>query len=275
MGIYILTEIETPLYDYCSSYEAMSEEIHEGIAEGFNEGLREGIKQGFIAGIKECRASGFSNIDVKGMEEILENSFKTASEKTIQITFRQVVGKEYRKNVSPSFKKKMEEACNKAVEEIKNSDCELEKASALKLMYRMDVSIEKIRECIGNVCGSVKEQFSTNIVFESLFDSMQDEFKKGLDKNLEACEDRVCKAIDIKIDNKNRVDASIEKLKDYIGNACGGIKKTLPADVIFKNFFDCLQDEFNKDLNENLKTCEKRICKTIDGKTKDKKVDHE
>lgn len=253
----------------------MTEEIQEGIAEGFNEGLREGIKQGFIDGIKECRDLGFSNIDVKSMEEVLENSFKIVSDKTIQITFRQVVGKEYRENVSPSFKKKMEEACNKAVEGINNSDCEMGEAAALKLMYRVDVSIEKIRECIGNACGTVKEQFSTNTVFESLFDCMQDEFKKGLDKNLEACEKSAYKAIDSKIDNKNRVDASIEKLKDCIGSACSGIKKNIPADVIFTNFFDCLQDEFNKDLNENLKACEKRICKTIDGKTEDKKADHE
>ena len=275
MWDYSLTEIETPLNDYCSSYEAMVEEIQEGIAEGFNEGLIGGIKQGFIAGIKECRTSGFDNIDVKGMVEILENSFETASEKTIQITYRQVVGNEYREKIGPSFKKKMEEACDKAVERIKNSDCELEEASELKLMYRVDISIEKIRECIGSACGSMKKQFSTNMAFYRFFDCIQDEFKKGLDKSLEACEGRACKAIDSKTDNKNRVDESIEKFKDCIGNACSGIKKTLPADVIFTNFFDCLQDEFNKDLNEKLKACEKRICKTIDDKTGDKKADHE
>lgn len=76
-----MTEIETPLYDYCSSYEDMTEEIQEGIAEGFNEGLREGIKQGFIDGIKECRDLGFSNIDVKSMEEVLETPSKSSPTK--------------------------------------------------------------------------------------------------------------------------------------------------------------------------------------------------
>jgi len=41
---YILTEIEVPLDNYCSSYETMAKEIQEGMDEGFNEGLREGIK---------------------------------------------------------------------------------------------------------------------------------------------------------------------------------------------------------------------------------------
>ena len=185
----------------------MSEEIHEGIDEGFNEGLKEGIKQGFVDGIKECRATGFDNIDVKSTEEILKIAFKIASDEAIDITVRQTVSNEYREKIGPSFKKKMEEACSKAVEEIKNDDIELDEVSASKL--------------------------------------------------------------------KNRVDAAVERVRDSIGSACGGVKKNLPKDIIFKVFFGSLQDEFNRDLDENLEACKKRICKEIDSKTANKKVDHE
>jgi hypothetical protein len=53
------------------------------------------------------------------------------------------------------------------------------------------------------------------------------------------------------------------------------VKKKLPIDVIFRIFFDTLQEEFNRDLDENLEACEKRICKEIDDKIVCRKADHE
>lgn len=67
---------------------------------------------------------------------------------------------------------------------------------------------------------------------------------------------------------KSCVNTSVKKIKECIGNACGDIRKSFPADLIFGTFFDCLQDEFNRDLEENLEACEKRICKEIDSKIK-------
>ncbi|MGB9927635.1 MAG: hypothetical protein ACPK85_04450 [Methanosarcina sp.] len=105
-------------------------------------------------------------------------------------------------------------------------------------------------------------------------------FKKKME---EACSKAVeeIKNADFELDEvsasklKNRVDASVERVRECIGSACGGVKKNLPKDMIFKIFFGSLQDEFNRDLDENLKACRMRICKEIDSKITSKKVDHE
>jgi hypothetical protein len=62
------------------------------------------------------------------------------------------------------------------------------------------------------------------------------------------------------------VNASDEKITEYIGNVCEGVRKNLPTDVIFSMFFNCLQDEFNRDLVKNLKAFKERIRKEIDNK---------
>lgn len=196
-----MTEIEIFLNNYCNSYEAMAEEIHEGIDEGFNEGLKEGIKQGFVDGIKECRSTGFDNIDVKSTEEILKRAFKIASDEAIETTVRKAVSDEYSEKVAPSFKKKMEEACSKAVEEIKNADFELDEMSASKLKNRVDESVEKVRECIGSACGGVKKNLPKDMIFKIFFGSLQDEFNRDLEENLEVCKMRICEELDNKISN--------------------------------------------------------------------------
>ena len=199
---YTLTEIEVPVNDYCSRYETMAKDIREGMDEGFNEGLREGIRQGFVAGIRECMATGFDNIYVKSMEEILKDASKNSSDETIRVTIKQTVSNEYREKISPSFKRKMEEACGKAVEEIKKADFEMDMRPASGLKNCFCASVKKIKECIGNTCGDIRKNFPTDVIFGSFFDSLQDEFNKDLDENLDACEKRICKEIDRKTDNK-------------------------------------------------------------------------
>ena len=200
---YTLTEIESSLNNYCSSYEAIAKEIHEGIDEGFNEGLNEGIKQGFIDGIKECRATGFDNIDIKNTEEILKMAFKMASDEAIDITVRQTVSNEYREKIGPSFKKRMEEACSNAVEEIKSTDFELDEVSASKLKNRVDVSVKRVKECISSTCGNMKKNLPTNVILRLFFECLKSEFNRDLEENLETCEKRICKEIDSKISESN------------------------------------------------------------------------
>lgn len=199
---YTLTEIEIPVNDYCSRYETMAKDVREGMDEGFNEGLREGIKQGFIAGVRECMATGFDNICVKSMEEILNDASKKSSDETMRVTIKRTVSNEYREKISPSFKRKMEEICNKAVEEIKNADFELDNRPASSLKNCVCTSVKKIKECIGNTCADIRKNFPTDVIFGSFFDSLQDEFNKDLDENLDTCEKRICKEIDCKIDNR-------------------------------------------------------------------------
>ena len=74
---------------------------------------------------------------------------------------------------------------------------------------------------------------------------------------------------------KSCVDTSAKTIQVCVGNACGSMRKNIPTDVVFGSFLDCLQDEFNKDLKNNLKVCEERICKEIDCKLDCKRVDHE
>lgn len=105
-------------------------------------------------------------------------------------------------------------------------------------------------------------------------------FKKKME---EACNNAVeeIKNTDFELEEmsssklKNCVDTSVKKIRGHIGNACGGAKKKPPTDMIFKLFFDTLQEEFNRDLDENLKACEKRICKEIDNKIGCRKAGHE
>ncbi|AKB18678.1 hypothetical protein [Methanosarcina sp. WWM596] len=197
-----MTEIEVPVNDYCSKYETMAKDIREGMDEGFNEGLSEGIKKGFVAGIRECMDKGFDEIEVKCMKEILKDAFKTSSDETTRFRIKHTVGNKYREKISPSFKKKMEEACDKAIEEIKNTDFELDKRPASGLKSCVETSVKKIKECIGNSCGDMRKKFPTDLIFGSFFDCLQDEFNRDLDENLEACEKRICKEIDNKIDNR-------------------------------------------------------------------------
>ncbi|MDD3246409.1 MAG: hypothetical protein PHF18_06090 [Methanosarcina sp.] len=196
-----MTGIEDSLNGYCSSYEKIANDICESIDEGFNEGLREGIKQGFIEGVKECRNTGFDNIEVKKMEEILKCAFRTASDETCS-TAKQAISNSYLAKIAPSFKQKMGQACNKAVEEIKDADFELDKKSAFCTKSCVDASVKKITVCIGNVCGDMRKKFSTDVTFGSFFDRLQDVFNSELEKNLKACEERICKEIDSKVNNK-------------------------------------------------------------------------
>ncbi|MFY1112556.1 MAG: hypothetical protein AB3K77_12855 [Methanosarcinaceae archaeon] len=200
-----MTEIEASLDNYCRSYETVVKDILEGMDEGFNEGLREGIKKGFVAGVSESRTAGFDNLDVKCLERILENACETASDEAVCIAIKQTVSNEYRAKIGPSFKQKMEKACNKAVEEIRDADIELDKRSASELKGCVDASAKTIKVCVGDACGSMRKNFPTDVVFRSFFDCLQDEFNKDLNKNLKVCEERICKEIDCKLDNK-RVD---------------------------------------------------------------------
>ena len=202
MWDYTLVGIGISLDGYCSSYEKIAKDIREGIDEGFSEGLREGVKQGFIDGVKECRKGGFDNIEVKGMEEILECAFETASDETVSATIKRAVTNEYWVKISPSFEQKMEEACNKAVEEIKNADFDLDKRPASHIKSCVGTSAEKITECISDVCKGVRKNYPTDIIFWRFFDCLQDEFNRDLGKNLKACEERICKEIDSKVNNK-------------------------------------------------------------------------
>lgn len=66
------------------------------------------------------------------------------------------------------------------------------------------------------------------------------------------------------------VNAADEKVTGCISNVCEGVKKNLPTYAIFSIFFDCLQDEFNRDLGKNLKGFKEGLCKEIENKINNK-----
>lgn len=200
-----MTEIVATLNDYRSSYEKMAKEIREGMNEGFNEGLVEGIKQGFVDGVKECRSVGFGNIDVKSTEEILKFAFETASGEALGVAVRRTVSREYKAKIGPSFRKKMKEECDKAVEDIRRADLELDKGSASDLKNSVEASAKKIKEFVGGAFGGIRKNLPVDVVFRSFFESLQEELNRDLDRHLKACEIRICKEIDNKID-KRRLD---------------------------------------------------------------------
>lgn len=197
-----MTEINVLLNDYLMNYRNTAKEIHEGVDEGFSEGYKEGIKQGFIDGVKECLAKGFDNIEVKSTEETLKLAFETASDESVNVSITRAVSRKYREKISPPFKKKMEEACNKVVEDIKKADFELEEIPASELKICVDTSVKKIKECIDGAFVGIRKNLPEDLIFGSVFNGLQDGFDNDLEENLQACEKRVCKEIDNKINKQ-------------------------------------------------------------------------
>jgi flagellar biosynthesis/type III secretory pathway protein FliH len=197
-----MTEINFLLNDYLTNYGNMAKEIHEGVEEGFSEGYKEGIKQGFIDGVKECLATGFNNIEVKSTEETLKCALETASDESINVSITRAVSRKYRERISPPFKKKMEEACNKAVENIKKADFDLEEVPASELKICVDASVKKIKECIDGAFEGIRKNLPEDLIFGSVFNGLQGGFDNDLEENLQACEKRICKEIDSKINKQ-------------------------------------------------------------------------
>lgn len=197
-----MNELNVLLEEYHANYEKTAKEICEGIDEGFNEGYKAGIKKGFIEGVKECIASGFNNIEVKSTEETLRYAFKTSSDEAITVSITRAVSRKYREKIGPPFKKKMEKICNTVVEDIKKADFELEEIPASELKICVDASVKKIRECIDNAFEGVRKNLPEDLIFGSIFNGLQDGFDNDLEENLKACEKRIYKEIDTKIDNR-------------------------------------------------------------------------
>lgn len=140
---------------------------------------------------------------------------------------------------------------------------------------------EEVLKCALNtasdeaVCSIIKQKVS-----EEYWKKIGPSLKKKME---EACSRVVeeVKNADIELDEKpasymkSCVNSSIENVTECIGNACSDVKRNFLTDMIFGSFFYCLQSEFNRDLESNLKVCKERICKEIDNKINDKKADHE
>lgn len=118
---------------------------------------------------------------------------------------------------------------------------------------------------------AVSDEYRSNIG-SSFKQEMEDAYYKGSEEiknaNFEVDEIPVSYI-------KSCVGTSIEKIMECIGSAFWGVKKNLPANMLFIHFFYCLQDEFNKDLGKNLKAYEKTICTEIGKKIKSERFDHE
>ncbi|WP_440956044.1 hypothetical protein ACSAZK_03570 [Methanosarcina sp. Mfa9] len=124
------------------------------------------------------------------------------------------------------------------------------------------------------VCITIKQTVS-NEYRAKIGPSFKQKMEEACNKAVEEIRDA-----DLELDKRSAselkgcVDASAKTIKVCVGNACESMRKNFPADVVFGSFFDCLQDEFNKDLDKNLAVCEKRVSKEIDCKLGNKRVDH-
>lgn len=200
-----MTDLVLTLDNYYNVYEKLAKEIREGMNEGFNEGLVEGIKQGFVDGVKECRSVGFGNIEVKNTEEILQCAFEIVLGEALGIGIKRTVSREYKEKIGPSFRKKMKEACDKAVEDIRRADFELNTESASEYQNRVLGSVKKIKELVGRAFGGVRRTLPVDVIFRSFFESLQEEINRDLDLHLKACERRICREIENRVE-KRRLD---------------------------------------------------------------------
>lgn len=71
------------------------------------------------------------------------------------------------------------------------------------------------------------------------------------------------------------INGSLEKIKGFIAEVTNGVKKDLPLFKVFESFFDCLQNEFDRDLEKNLKMCKERIFEITDSKLVDERLGYE
>jgi hypothetical protein len=197
-GLY-LDDIEASIDSYCRTYETMTEDILAGIEEGFEEGLKEGIKKGFVDGLKECLTLGFDNVPVKSLDAIMDDAFGKASDTTIRSTIKRIVSREYRSCIGSAFKKEMEEACAKAAEDIKNARVQLDSSAAEGLKGCVDFSVRNIKDCIGKACDTTRKRLTTDLLFGSLFDGLQDGFNQDLEENIKACKEKLDREIDGKV----------------------------------------------------------------------------
>jgi len=99
------------------------------------------------------------------------------------------------------FKKEMEKACEKAVMNIRNADVTLDKVSAFELKLSLKESIKNIRESIGHSCEKIREKITTDMVFGSFLEGLQDGLDQDLEENLETCEIKIWQEIDSKVIN--------------------------------------------------------------------------
>lgn len=138
-----------------------------------------------------------------------------------------------------------------------------------------NIEVKGMEEILKYALDTASDETLCSIIRQKVSEEYWEKIGPSLKKKMEEACSKVVKEIknaDIELDKKpasylkNCVNASIENITECIGSVCSDMEKNFLTDIIFKSFFNCLQSEFNRDLDRNLKVCEERICIEIDNK---------
>lgn len=200
-----------------------------------------------------------------GIEDILNGYYKSY----------EMIAKDIREGIDEGFSEGFREGLKQGfIEGIK--ECISKGFDQIKVEDMNQVLMHTLENCTSETASAVIKRDVSNEYWGNIRPSFKQEMEDAYYKTVEEI-----KNADLDVGEKSAfyikscVDLSAKKIVECVGNVCDVVRPNSPTDVIFKNFYYCLQDEFNRDLDKNLKAYEKMICTEIDKKINCERLDHE
>jgi hypothetical protein len=178
-----LKKVEGIIDEHKSYLKSISDGIIEGTSEGIKEGVADGLKKGVKDGLKECFVKGFVNIGDDDVGDLLED----IPGEIIKNSVKEGAGYIFEKSTEDYVQR----VCQKLVERIQKEDIKLSKeqtGDALGLIKRSEQEAMK----------KIIERLPDNLLLREITAGIQIALEEKLEKNIEACEERLHKEIENK-----------------------------------------------------------------------------
>jgi hypothetical protein len=178
-----LKKVEGIIDEHRSYLKSISDGIIEGTLDGVREGVAEGLKNGVKDGLKECFVKGFVNIGDDDIGDLLED----IPEEIIKNSVKESAGYIFERSIGDYIQK----VCQKLAERIQKEGIKLSKdqtGDALGLIKRSEQEVMK----------KIMEKLPGNPFFRKIVAGIQIALEENLEKNIEACEERLLKEIENK-----------------------------------------------------------------------------
>ncbi|GAG39155.1 unnamed protein product, partial [marine sediment metagenome] len=176
-----MKEVEKIIDEHKSYLKSINDGIIEGISEGVKEGVAEGLKRGVKDGLKECFTKGFVNIGQDDIQDILEDIPEEFIKNSVKEGARHIL--------EEGTEDYIVRLCQKLVDGIRKEKVKLSKDQTgyvLGLIKRSELEAMK----------RMVERLPNNPFLREITAGMQTALEESLEKNLEACEERIQKEIE-------------------------------------------------------------------------------
>lgn len=176
-----LKKVEGIIDEHKSHLKSISDGIIEGTLDGVREGVAKGLKNGVKDGLKECFVKGFVNIGDDDIVDLLED----IPEEIIKNSVKEGAGYIFEKSTEDYVQR----VCQKLVERIGEEDIKLSKdqtGDALVLIKRSEQEAMK----------KIMEKLPDNPFFRKIIAGIQIALEESLERNIEACEERIRQEIE-------------------------------------------------------------------------------